>query len=481
MPAGMRRSWRIDLLDGWTKANRRKLSYVGLAMARTRLALPLLLIACALTTGVLAPAAEARRGPCIPGQKKPTCRIWKAKVFTTADGDTFNAKIFENGRWTPRKDIRLLGVQAMELSDYSRTGAGRKGDCHAVAAAERLEFLLQGPRVKRKIVRLAAFRKSSKTAGARGRLRRGVAYKQGGRWHDAATTLMREGHGLWDPNGKEWAWNNRLSKIAAKAARRGIGVWDPTACGDGPAADVTLNMKVKWDANGNDGHNVNGEWVRITNTSTVGSISLRGWSMRDAYLRQYNFPHRFNFPSGAMLGPGESLKVRVGKGNDTSSDLFWGEPDPIFENVKGGRRGIGDGAYLFDPEGDLRAYAQYPCELKCHEPLKNKVTIKAHRRAPEYIELKNVSNDDVDLWQYEVESFPYFYEFSRGTVLPPGQSIFVVVRRDPSRDRPFVKGWGMKEFLLGDKSDVVSLRNPVGAPFACASWGRGPRSKCPGV
>src|SRR5688500_16360810 len=150
-------------------------------MARSLPLLPALLLTCTFTAGLLAPAAEAKRGPCIPGQKKPTCRIWKAKVFTTADGDTFNAKIWENGHWTPRKDIRLLGVQAMELSNYSRAH-GREGDCHAVAAAERLEYLLQGARVKRRIVRLAAFRNSSKTAGARGRLRRGVAYKQGGSW-----------------------------------------------------------------------------------------------------------------------------------------------------------------------------------------------------------------------------------------------------------------------------------------------------------
>ena len=118
-------------------------------MGRTYRVLPLLLGLSTLMAGVLTPAAEAKRGPCIPGQKKPTCQIWKAKVFTTADGDTFNAKIWEGGRWTPRKDIRLLGVQAMELTDYSRAH-GREGDCHAVAAAERFEELLQGPSVKRR-------------------------------------------------------------------------------------------------------------------------------------------------------------------------------------------------------------------------------------------------------------------------------------------------------------------------------------------
>ena len=445
-------------------------------MARIRRGLPLLLLAC--TLAVSAPA-EAKLGPCIPGQKKPTCHIWKAKVFTTADGDTFNAKIREGGHWTARKNIRLLGVQAMELTDYSRAH-GRKGKCHGVEAAERLEFLLQGPKVKRKIVRLAAFRKSSKTAGARGRLRRGVAYKQGGRWHDAATTLMREGLGLWDPNGQEWAWNNRLSKIAAKAARKGVGLWDPDSCGAGPSPKATFSMKVKWDADGRDGHNVNGEWVRIRNTS-ADTVSLRGWSMRDAYLRQYDFPNTFNFPRGAVLGPGEALRVHVGKGGDNATDLFWGEPDPIFENVKGGKRGVGDGAYLFDPQGDLRAYAQYPCELGCGEPLKGKLKLKGHPHAPESVTVTNTSNDTINLYEYEIESVPYFYEFGPGSTLQPGESINVVVKRDPSRDTQFVKGWGRKDYILGDKSDVIALRNPAGAPFLCDSWGHGPRTKCPGV
>src|SRR5687768_18246670 len=93
MQAGLRRSWRAGYLDGWSRAGSKNLSYGGVAMARTRRVLPLLLLACTLMTGLLAPAAEAKRGPCIPGQKKPKCRIWKAKVFTVADGDTFNAKI----------------------------------------------------------------------------------------------------------------------------------------------------------------------------------------------------------------------------------------------------------------------------------------------------------------------------------------------------------------------------------------------------
>jgi endonuclease YncB( thermonuclease family) len=449
-------------------------------MGRTRLAFPPLLLACAISAGLLAPVAEAKRGPCIPGQKKPTCRIWKAKVFTTADGDTFNAKIRERGRWSKRKDIRLLGVQAMELTDYSRAH-GRKGECHGVEAAERLEDLLQGPKTKRRIVRLAAFRAGSKTEGARGRLRRGVAYRSGGRWHDAGSVLMREGHAIWDPNAQEWAFNRLYAKLAADAARKGLRVWDPDACKAGPYETSVLRMKIKWDAIGNDGQNVNGEWVRITNTDPVNIVTLKGWYVRDAYLRRYEFPKQYKFPQGAVLPPGESVRVHVGRGRDDPKDFYWGEPESIFQNVDGGQRATGDGAYLYDPDGDLRSYVQYPCQSSCSEPLKGKVTLEGHPRAPESVTVTNKSNETINLYEYEVESVPYFYEFAPTSVLLPGESITINIKGNPSRDTPFLKAWGLRDYILGDKSDVISLRNPTGAPFLCDSWGRGPRTRCPGV
>jgi endonuclease YncB( thermonuclease family) len=447
-------------------------------MARTRRTFPALLLACAALIALLAPAAEAKRGPCIPGQKKPTCRIWTAKVFTVADGDTFNAKIRERGRWSTRKDIRLLGVQAMELTDYSRA-RGRKGECHAVEAAERLEYLLQGPKTKRRLVRIASFRKSSKTDGARGRLRRGVAYKSGGRWHDAGAVLMREGHAIWDPNAQEWAWNRLYAKLAAQAAREGKRVWDPEACGAGPSPQSALTLKVKWDANGNDGRNVNGEWVRITNTDLVNDISLKGWYLRDAYLRRYEFPKQFNFPRGAILPAGQSIQIHVGKGEDTPTDYYWGESDAIFQNVEGGGlKGAGDGAYLYDPDGDLRSWTQYPCQLTCSDPAKGNVKISAHRTPPESVRLTNTSSTrTLELYEYEVETSPWFYEFGARTVLAPGDSIRILVARKPAQDTPLIKGWGLDSFVLADKRDVVTLRNPLGTPITCIAWGRGMR--CP--
>ena len=319
------------------------------------LALPLLAAFTALT-----PIAEARRAPCIPGLEKK-CRVWTAKIMAVADGDTINVRIRQDGRWSDRKDVRMLGIQAMELTDYSRAH-GRRGECHSVRAAKRLEFLLQGRRVKRRRIRLAAFRASSRTAGRRGRLLRGVAYRRGGRWHDAGAELMREGHTLWDPHGKEWAWNRRYAKLAGRAALAGRNLWDTDFCGSGPAPAAQLALGLKWDAYRNDGKHVNGEWIRIRNKG-LAAVSVHRWWVRDSALRRYRLP------STAVIPAGGSIRVRVGRGTDDAQNFFWGQLQPVFDNARRGRRAIGDGAYLFDPQGDLRAWRMYPCRTGCAGPL----------------------------------------------------------------------------------------------------------------
>jgi hypothetical protein len=282
--------------------------------------------------------------------------------MAVADGDTVNARIWENGHWSERRDIRLLGLQAMELTDYSRAH-GRKGECHGVEAAERLEFLLQGRRVRRQKIRVASFRASSRTAGRRGRLRRGIAFRTHGRWQDAGAVLMREGHALWDPNGKEWAWNRHYAELAGAAASEGSGLWDTDFCGSGPRPDALLELKVNWDAPHSDADHVNGEWVRIKNNDPALDLSLHRWWVRDSALRRYRLPR------SAVVPAGGSIRVRMGKGTNTASTFFWGQRDPVFENIKRGRRGIGDGAYLFDPQGDLRAWRMYPCHGACAGPI----------------------------------------------------------------------------------------------------------------
>jgi hypothetical protein len=53
------------------------------------------------------------------------------------------------------------------------------------------------------------------------------------------------------------------------------------------------------------------------------------------------------------------------------------------------------------------------------------------------------------------------------------------VGRGPGRGKKaIVKNWGFSVGLLADRKDAVTLRNPLGAPVACHSWGG---VKCPKV
>jgi endonuclease YncB( thermonuclease family) len=426
-------------------------------MARHR-APAIVVAALSLSAALPAPAAHAARGPClVDGPKKPKCIVWTGKVGAVDDGDTINVNL--KGDRTRRKvKIRLTGIQAMELTRYGRR-RGRRGECNAVKAAERLEQLIRrgGSRVR------VAAQHAGSTTGARGRLRRSIAVKRGRGWVDAGAVLLEEGLALWFPNGREWAWNRSYSRIAERAQASGRNVWDPESCRSGPSQASPLRIKVKWDAQGNDARHLNGEWVRITNEDPVNEVSLHRWWFRDSHLRRYRFPRQARIPAGG------SIRLHVGRGR--ANTFHWGLRETAFENVTNDRKQIGDGGYLFDPHGDLRAYVQYPCRSGCRDPLKGKVRITASYRAPESIRVHNTSNGVVDLHEYEIESVPWFYELGRDAVLAPGESFRLWIKRAPGRETPTRRGWGRKKYLLSDRRDVVTLRNPLGAPVACDSWG----------
>ena len=69
-------------------------------MRLTRLLVPPLLVALLGLALLAASAAEARRAPCVAGQKQPTCQIWTAKVKAVADGDTVKATIKQGRRFS---------------------------------------------------------------------------------------------------------------------------------------------------------------------------------------------------------------------------------------------------------------------------------------------------------------------------------------------------------------------------------------------
>ena len=308
-----------------------------------RLVLALVVLIAGLTPPAPARGAEPERGPCTSEEDSPACEFAYGEVAFVADGDTLDVRLPGAGV----RRVRLTGINAMELTRYSRDPASRRGACHAVAATKRLEHLVEkgGGRV-----RLAA--QDPRSMAGR-RLRRQVSTRIDGSWIDTGRALVSEGRALWLPNGVEYAWNRSYRELSEQAAERRRRLFDPDACGGAAGRRVDPELELRWDAPGNDGLNVNGEWAEIENPSSQ-PLALAGWWFRDSSAR------RFTFPRGSVVEAGGSVKVHVGRGEADGDDFYWGLTGPAFENASGGDRSMGDGGYLFDPDGNLRAWVIYP-------------------------------------------------------------------------------------------------------------------------
>src|SRR5829696_3571211 len=420
--------------------------------------LSLLVLVAAQLAGAAAPApAAAANGPCIPEYKHgPTCSVWTGKVRYVDDGDTLDADVPGDGLGGLLR-VRITGMQAMEQTSYR--AARRGGDCHAVEATNRLEQLVRRSKMR---VRLAALYPDSRS---RGRRLRAVAVRSKGRWRDVSRIMLNEGHALWWAPPNEDFGNVRYSVIAQKTAAARRGLYSPNYCGDGPNEGHPIKAWANWDADGSDVDDLNGEWVKVKNLDPVNALPLDGWYLRDSSLR------RFTFPSGSSIAPGGEVKVYAGAGASSGSEFFWGLRTPVFDNATHDDRGRGDGAYLFDPQGDLRAWMIYPCRVACSDPNQGQLSVDANPRRKEVVWIKNNATWPIDLEDYQLKSRPYGYDFAPGTVLYPGETIRVFTGGDASEDTQYERHWGMTNPILDNSGDVVSLVSYTDVPIACTAWG----------
>jgi endonuclease YncB( thermonuclease family) len=309
-------------------------------------------VAGALAVAPAAPAAAATAtAPCLPTGRSPVCQVWTGKVVRVNDGDTLSVDLAGDGTRTPRS-IRLINAQAMEQTVYSAVAQRRRGECHSTVATARLEQLI---RAGGGVVRMTAQQASS---SSRNRPLRSVSVKINGVWRDVGLDLVRRGLALWQPFGGEWAWNAQYRVAQAQAARDGLNLFDTDTCGAGPTQSTPITVVVNYDADGPDDKNLNGEWVRVENRSAV-PLPLGGWWVRDSALRRYTFP------AGTVVPARGEIYLHVGSGTPTATHRYWGQTAPVFDNPTFDERATGDGAYLYDPHGDLRGWMQYPCVLAC--------------------------------------------------------------------------------------------------------------------
>jgi endonuclease YncB( thermonuclease family) len=280
------------------------------------------------------------------------------RVTHVDDGDTIDVDVTGDGTRKIAR-IRFIGVQAMELTHYSNTLSKIRGECWAPAATRYLYQL-----TFHRQVRLLSQKGITTYDRGGTRLHRNVEVLREGTWQDVQGLMLDAGLVLAEANQKEWLHNRDYRARAQQAAAAGLGIWgDPAHCGAGPSQDQPLSVSIRYDGDGNDKVNLNTEWVDIVNGGTQ-PVSLAGWWLRDSSNLGYK-AHGYPFPPSASVAPGSRLRVHIGRGPDDATNLHMGRVYPLFVNPLGGPKWLGDGAFLFDHDGDLRAHQTYPCEVAC--------------------------------------------------------------------------------------------------------------------
>lgn len=418
-----------------------------------------------LAATVLASPAAARttKGPCLPGSPI-RCTFWTGKVTSVNDGDTFDVDI--DGDGTRRAfTTRITGIQSMEETKYSNVPSERRGECTAVEATAVVDHLL---RLSHKRVRIAAM---SSKSHASYRLLRAAQMKINGQWVDLGETELALGLALpWIMADKEWAVNGKYVRIAADAAARRVGLWDPGHCSQGPAWGVPFKVWVNWDSKEAGNADLSREWVKVKNLDPYRTVSLGGWWVRSGG------PRRYHFPAGTTLGPGRSLTVYRASGQNSFDRFFWGLSNNSFPNATYDRRQIGEGAYLFDPKTNMRAYTVYPCRVMCIDPLQGKVSVRANNPTAisnQFVSVTNTSNEAIDLEGYQITTRYRFYPFGPNSALAPRETLRVLLPGSPANDSRLLKFWGIGRPILRNPGESVRLKSFEDIVLDCDSWGAG--------
>ena len=130
----------------------------------------------------------------------------------------------------------------------------------------------------------------------------------------------------------------------AQAAGRGL--WASDACGASDLEGVDIVIDVNADAPGDDGVNLNGEWVRFTNAGAE-AIELDGWEVADE-----SASHRYTF-NDLRLQPGAEATLFSGCGPDDDTARYWCVPGSAVWNNSG------DTVFLRDGNGNIVASLSY--------------------------------------------------------------------------------------------------------------------------
>ena len=418
-----------------------------------------------------APAqAAGPTAPCLGAEPLRACHVWTGKVVRVSDGDTIAVDLDRDG--TRRRREGSPDRHPSDGADALRK-ATRAGECHGVDATERLEELVAesgGSRTvsRRRTVpaprlgRAAASGGRSRSSGTASGPTRGPPAAGG------ACAVVRERR----RNGR---WNGRYSRLAEEAAARGVGIWDGRSCGTdqlGPAANA-VHLKVKWDANGDDGENLDGEWVRIRNTDALHPLKLGGWWFRDSALRRYTFP------PGAVVLAGGSIRLRIGAGDEPTGTPFTGDSTGRLSTTR-------------PTTGSRRATAATSSIRTgtCARTSSTRAARHASSRWPARSHSRPTTTRRSTCASATPRTGRSACSSTRSSARPGSTSSTATASCCRARSststcsdgegsgNAFARSWGQPDSSLSDQAGAVTLRNPLGAPVVCNAWGGEP---CPDV
>ena len=239
--------------------------------------------------------------------------VWRA--VDVVDGDTLDVAAVGVDGEAAESTVRIIGVNAPET-----------GECLADEATVALDALVRGEELV-----LVSDRSDVD------QFDRALRYVETVDGVDVGAVLVEQGLAIARRYEPDVARHDDYTALQADARDAGRGVWAADACG--PAVEgVSIDIDVNADAPGDDGENLNGEWVTFTNGGDE-PVDLRGWQVADE-----SASNRYTF-GDVELVVGASLTLYTGCGADVGDAVYWcNEVSAVWNNA-------GDTVFLRDRNG----------------------------------------------------------------------------------------------------------------------------------
>lgn len=365
---------------------------------------------------------------------------WNGKVTRVLDGDTLEI----DGGGSPQKVIRLAGINTNENHETPK--------CYADEATARLSSLVNGKQVTLRAQRANSYTKDNRAIRH--------VFVNG---TNVSQLMLKEGYGMPIIFTENNEYDYAADYVTAfwEANRAGVGIHNPNLCGAGPRADFPITMSTNGDADGAEESNLNGEYVRLRNHGTT-PFDLTGWQWKDSALEFYNFP------SGTQISPGGALTIHTGQGTNTATDQYFGKTSSIFSGI--------DGAFLLDPQRDMRAFNFWPCVGPCNDTAAPNVEITRLDTAPwgtnDYFDLTNRGTTTVNLQDWRLESYPHIKTIDAPITLAPSATIRVTIGPGTDSQTGLFMNRSAPIFDPEPVGDSALAIDSLGNVVACKAYGK---------